>query len=61
MKKIALILAALVLALFVGRAVIRGMADEETKIRFTLSGGESLDAERSQLLEELSRELGEQL
>ena len=35
--------------------------DEETKIRFTLSGGESLDAERSQLLEELSRELGEQL
>ncbi len=34
MKKIALILAALVLALLVGRAVIRGMADEETKIRW---------------------------
>ena len=33
MKKIALILACLVVAVFVGRIVIRGMADEETKIR----------------------------
>ena len=35
--------------------------DEGTTIRFTLAAGEELDAERSQLLEELSRELGERL
>ncbi len=34
MKKIALVLAALLLALLAGRAVIRGMASEETKIRW---------------------------
>jgi len=35
--------------------------DEATKLRFTLAGGETLDEERSSLLEELGRELGERL
>jgi UDP-GlcNAc:undecaprenyl-phosphate GlcNAc-1-phosphate transferase len=43
------------------RPAVEMPLDEDTRIRFTLARGHALDAERSQLLEELSRELGERL